>query len=378
MIESNGKVMPIPSAKPYFSPARRERIRDDIDHILTKGQVIMGPFARNLEAAFASGVGAHHAVSVNSCTTALQICLRYYGAKDHDVLVPSGSFVSDISAIEWEGGRPILVDMNPDTLSFDLSDLQRKLTPRTKGIIWVHLTGVISCEYTAIVDFAKRNRLFLIEDCAHAHGATVEGRQCGTIGDAGCYSFFATKLMTSGSGGMITTADPALDQFAREVRMFGRSTKTGEPVRIGNDWFLDEIRACVAYHQLAEIDEFLRRRREIAMRYSNALRNQPGLSLLNVPEGSDPAFYQYPVFLDPAVDRDALCATLKATYGIAAKRIYTPTHQEPFYRHYDDGTLRKTENTLNRSICLPMYYELTDEQVDFVASSLIVELRRTR
>ena len=370
--------MPIPSAKPYFSPARRERIKDDIDRILTSGQVIMGPFARDLEAAFASGTGARHAASVNSCTTGLQICLRYFGAKDHDVLVPSGSFVSDISAIEWEGGRPILVDMNPDTLSFDLQDMQRKLTPKTRGIIWVHLTGVISQEHAEIVGFAKRHGLFLIEDCAHAHGATVEGRQCGTIGDAGCYSFFATKLMTSGSGGMITTADPALDRFAREVRMFGRSTKTGEPIRIGNDWFLDEVRACIAYHQLAELDEFLRRRREIAARYSNALRNQPGLSLLNVPEESDQAFYQYPVFLDPTVDRDALCSVLKETYGIAAKRIYTPTHQEPFYRHYDDGTLRKTEATLNRSICLPMYYELTDEQVDFIACSLIAELRRVR
>lgn len=370
--------MPIPSAKPYFSPDRRERIKDDIDRILTSGQVIMGPFARELEREFASNVGIRHAVSVNSCTTALQICLRYYGVRDHDVLVPSGSFVSDISAIEWEGGRPIFIDMNPDTLSFDLQDMQRKLTPRTKGIIWVHLTGLISSEHPEIVEFARRYGLFVIEDCAHAHGATIEGHQSGTLGDAGCYSFFATKLMTSGSGGMITTADPALDQFAREVRIFGRNAKTGEPVRVGNDWFLDEFRACVAYHQLAELGEFLRRRREIAVRYSNALRNQPGLSLLDIPKGCDPAFYQYPVFLDAEIDRDALSAILKEKHGIAAKRIYTPTHQEPFYRHYDDGTLGKTESTLNRSLCLPMYYELTDEQVDYVTSSLISELRRMR
>ncbi|MGE0093987.1 MAG: DegT/DnrJ/EryC1/StrS family aminotransferase [Alphaproteobacteria bacterium] len=378
MTEPNKKLTPIPSAKPYFSLTRREKIKNDIDRILSSGQVIMGTFALDLEAAFAYSTGARYAVSVNSCTTALQICLRYFDVKGHDVLVPSGSFVSDISAIEWEGGRPILVDMNPDTLSFDLQDMQRKLTPKTKGMIWVHLTGVISHEYTEIVRFAKRHGLFLIEDCAHAHGATIDGRQCGTIGDAGCYSFFATKLMTSGSGGMITTADLALDQFAREVRMFGRSVKTGEPIRIGNDWFLDEVRACIAYHQLAELDEFLRRRREIAARYFHALQNQPGLSLLNVPEGSDPAFYQYPVFLDSVTDNSALCKTLKETYGIAAKRIYTPTHREPFYRHYDDGTLQKTETTLNRSICLPMFYELTNEQADYIASALITELRRVR
>lgn len=370
--------MAIPSAKPHFSTKSRELIKNDIDHILTTGQLIIGSFARKLEEEFARQVDLPYAVSVNSCTTALQICLQHFGARGYDVLVPSGSFVSDLSVIEWEGARPVLVDMNPETLSFDLDDLERKRTPQTKGIIWVHLTGVISSEYKEIVSFAKRHKLFLIEDCAHAHGAMIDGKQAGSLGDAGCYSFFATKIVTSGSGGMITTRDSALDKYAREVRIFGRSIKTGEPIRIGNDWFLDEIRACVAYHQLAELPEFLRRRREIGTRYADALRNQPNLSLLHMPDGAQSAFYQYPVFLKRGINRDAFCAKLKAKYGIAVKRIYLPTHQEVFYRHYDDGTLGKTEDTLNRSVCLPMYYELSDAQVDFITSSVITELRETQ
>ena len=148
--------------------------------------------------------------------------------------------------------------------------------------------------------------LFVIEDAAHAHGAKVDGRPAGSFGDASCFSFYPTKILTSGTGGILLTDDDALAKFAREMRIFGKEAETGEIIHLGNDWFLDEIRACIAFHHAGELQMQVARRQAIAARYMAALANQPGLRLLDVPAGSEPAWYQFPIFLDDAADREAL------------------------------------------------------------------------
>lgn len=361
-------------SKPFFSDAQRRRILEGIASVLESGRVMLGPFAAALERDFAAHTGTAHAISVNSCTTALQIGLDYLGARGGEVLVPAAAFTTDLSVVRWGGAKPVLVDIDPLTLSFDLADLERKASPRTKGIIWVHLTGLIAPNYREIVDFAARRQLFLLEDCAHAHGAAIDGRSAGSIGIAGCFSFFATKLITSGAGGMITTNDPALDRFAREMRLFGRGSD-GAVVREGNDWFLDEFRACVALAQLAELDDMLARRRTIAAWYARALANQPGIALLDVPSNAEHAYYQYPVFLDSRLDASRIAATLRTKHRVEAKRIYLPVHQEAIFREYDDGTLRAAERTLHRSLALPMHPAVTEADVERAAAALVAEIR---
>ncbi len=367
--------MTIPITTPYFSEASRKRILEGIDEILSSGRLMMGPYTEKFETAFKELVGAPYALTVNTCTTALQICLQFADVAESEVLVPSGSFVTDISVVRWAGGRPVLVDMNPDTLSFDLDDLERKVTADTKAIIWVHLTGLISADYPEIVAFAKEHKLFLIEDCAHAHGATIDGRHAGSLADAGCFSFYPTKVITSGTGGMITTANAELVHYAKEVRLLGRDAETGDTVRVGNDWFMDEIRACVGYHQLDEIEENLAHRRAVAARYDTALRNQPGMSLLSVPENAQSAYYQYPVFLSSSIARERLIAALRENHDVVAKQIYLPTHQEAIFQELDDGTLKKTEETMCRALCLPMSARITHQEIDKVADALIAEVR---
>jgi len=171
---------------------------------------MQGEYTNNLESSFASYIGTAKAVSTNTCTTALQICLMHYDVRGYEVLVPTASFFTDVSVVRWAGGIPILVDADPLTLTFDMEDLKRKVTSRIKVIIWVHLTGVISPNWREIVAFAKENNLFLIEDCAHAHGASVDGIKAGAIGDVGCFSFYPTKVMTTGTGGILTTNDDEL------------------------------------------------------------------------------------------------------------------------------------------------------------------------
>jgi dTDP-4-amino-4,6-dideoxygalactose transaminase len=362
-------------SRPFFSDAQQRAISDGIAEILRSGRLINGPYAQRLEQEFAAKTGVRHAIAVSSCTTALQICLAYFGERDAEILVPAASFTTDLSASRWNGQKPVLVDIDPETLSFDVADFERKLTSRTKGVIWVHLTGLIAANHRDILDRAKRHGLFVVEDCAHAQGAMIDGRNAGAMGDAGCFSFFPTKLMTCGVGGMITTDDGELDRFARELRFFGRSVEGGEVVREGNDWLLDEFRACIALAQLQDFTAMFERRQAIARRYERALSNQPGLRMPDVPRGAVHAYYQFPVLLD---DRKAAAEVGKALadkHGIQAKRIYLPVHQEKIFREYDDGTLRRAEDTLHRSLCLPMHAALSDDAVDQVAAALIGELR---
>jgi perosamine synthetase len=372
------KKLNIPLARPHFPAEHRSAIAADIEDILASGLLMAGPWAKKLERQFAELTGRAHAVSLHSCTTALQIALSFADVKGKEVLVPAGSFITDISVVEFAGGRPVLVDLNPDTLALDVEDLRRKLTPQTAAIIWVHLTGVIAHDHQAIVDFAADNNLFLIEDAAHAHGAEIDGRAAGGFGDASAFSFYPTKVLTSGTGGMLTTDNAALAKFAREMRVFGKEEGTGEIIHYGNDWFLDEIRACVASHQTSDLGPQLARRRNIAAVYRRALANQPNFSLLDVPDACHPSWYQFALFLDPGVDRTALIERLKTEHGIDAKGIYKPTHQEQIFRKYDDGTLKATEDILHRSLCLPMHAGLTDAEAEAITAALVTGVRAQR
>jgi len=364
----------IPAMKPYFSADSRSNILEGIDNILQSGRLMMGDYTKAFEEKFADYVHTEFAISVNSCTTALQICLQYYGAAGREVLVPSGTFRSAVSSIRWADASPVLVDMNPETLSFDLTDLQNKITPNTVGIMWVHLTGMITSEYLAVKEIAKDNDLFLLEDCAHAHGATVGTEMAGSLADAGCFSFYPTKLMTTGTGGMITTNDRELAQYARSTRLFGQDPVSGKSVPEGGDWFLDEIRACVGFHQLADIPNILTRRRKIADEYTAGLAGKPGIKLLPIPEGHSPSYYQFPIFVDPAIDRDELISRMSQRHGIHCKEIYAPIHQLDNFKNLDDGTLSKTQQTLERAVCLPMFFDLTSDQVATVIAALASEV----
>ena len=367
--------MSIAFAKPSFSSASRQRILSEVDEILQSGKLIMGDATKRFEAAFSTQTECEHAISTNSCTTALQICLTHFDVRGCEVLVPAAAFITDVSVVRWCGGIPVLVDVDPETLSFDLDDLRRKITPRTKGIIWIHLTGFISPAWREIVGVAKDAGLFLIEDCAHAHGASVDGRPAGSIGDVGCFSFYATKVLTCGTGGMLVTNDAAIARSARELRMFGRENGTGPVIREGNDWFLDEIRSCLGYEQACELPQFLKRRSEIAKRYENILRSSSLLRHLVIPKDNFPAWYHYVVFVAESVDLPRLMDNLKSKHGIPTKLIYPPIQEELIFQSLDDGTLQRASEMLHRSLCLPMHVELSDADVDAVAAAVILELR---
>jgi perosamine synthetase len=362
-------------AKPFYPASMRSQIASDIEGILASGRLMFGPWLKKFEESFAHLTRRDHAIGVNTCTTALQIALTFADVAGKEVLVPAGSFITDANVVKFAGGTPVLVDINPETLAFDLADLERKVTPNTRAMIWVHLTGIIAHNYRELLNFAQAHNLFVIEDAAHAHGASVDRRHAGSFGDASTFSFYPTKVISSGTGGMLTTDNADLATFAREMRIFGKKEGSTEIIHHGSDWFLDEIRSCVGYHHTQTLDEQLARRRQLAAIYESLLGNQPGLRRLDIPNNVEPAWYQYSIFLEPGIDRDALSDALKTKYGIETKGIYLPLHQETIFKDLDSGDLSQTEETLLRSLCLPMHAGLSDEDVRRTVESLLAEIR---
>ena len=328
--------------------------------------------------AFSEVIGTRYSVSTSTCTSALQMVLNYFNVAGYEVLVASASFITDVSVIKWCGATPIFVEMNPSTLSFDLDDLKSKITSRTKCVIWVHLTGIISDDYQEIINICKDNKLKLIEDCSHAHGSSVNGKNAGALGDVGCFSFYPGKIMTSGTGGMVTTNNMKLAAYVQSARLFGRCEGSEGKVCIeGNDWFMDEIRACVGYHQLLDLDENIKSRRKIAERYNQRLSSLSKFSLIKLKENNMPAYYQYAIILNKEVNRERLIKAMMSDYGIRTKRIYKPTHTEDIFSDLvqSEDRLMVTEDILSRSLCLPMYCQLSMSEVDYICDSLKSTLR---
>ncbi|MEP6636628.1 MAG: DegT/DnrJ/EryC1/StrS family aminotransferase [Acidobacteriota bacterium] len=195
----------IPPAKVYFPEEDRRAILLQIDEALVSGQLTLGKHVRAFEQSFAAKVGARYAVAVNSGTSALEIPLRIFDVRNKTVLVPTNTFFATPAAVIHAGGRPRFVDADPTTFAISLDGIRKRITRDTAGVIVVHIGGIVSQEMPAIREFCKERGFFLLEDAAHAHGSLLNGQSAGSFGDAASFSFYPTKVMTSGEGGMIVT-----------------------------------------------------------------------------------------------------------------------------------------------------------------------------
>ena len=367
---------PVPIASSWPTHGRDEILA--VTQVLQSGRVnalVHGEQNRAFEKEFAAYIGMPHAIAVSNGTVSIEMALRAFGIGAGDeVIIPARSFFATASAVVSVGASPVFADILVESQNIDPASVARMISEKTKAVICVHLAG-LPCDMRALTQLCEDHSLFLIEDCAHAHGASVDGRPAGSIGDVGCFSFYATKVLTCGTGGMLVTNDAAIARSARELRMFGRENGTGPVIREGNDWFLDEIRSCLGYEQVCELPQFLKRRSEIAKRYENILRSSSLLRHLVIPKDNFPAWYHYVVFVAESVDLPRLMDNLKSKHGIPTKLIYPPIQEELIFQSLDDGTLQRASEMLHRSLCLPMHVELSDADVDAVAAAVILELR---
>lgn len=365
--------MNVSGSFPYFSEESLNSILDEIKMVLKSGRLTDGPKAEEFEKKFAEYNKVKYAVSVNSGTAALDVALRHFKLAGREVIVPTNTFVSTPNSVLFAGGKPVFADMKADTLCIDPDDVRKKLSPKTAGVIVVHIAGLICPQLNEIKELCSEKVLFLLEDAAHAHGAMMNGQMAGTFGDAGCFSFYPTKVMTTCEGGMITTNDSQLAEEARCLRTVGQNAER-KAVMLGYNWRLNEVAAVVGKHQLEHLEEFVVKRNEIAKWYQEALGNVEGISLFKVPPNFRQSYYKYPVRLRNDLNREKLSSLLKEKYAVESGHVYyPPCHLQPFYMENFGtrmGDFPIAEQVLNKVLCLPMHCGLTQQDVTYVRDSL--------
>lgn len=366
--------MEIPPLKVCFSRKDREDILARVDDALTRGYVAMGRYVEEFEEQFADYVGARNAVAVSSGSSAIEIAMRILGVEGKEVLVPTNTFLATAAGVVLAGGRIRLVDISPDTFSLSLDGLKERVTAETSGVIIVHIGGIISPEIEAIRRWCDAKGLWLFEDAAHAHGSEFNGRRAGTFGLAGGYSFFATKTMTSGEGGMAITDD---DELAKQVRLMRNHGKP-EPwvsyhTHWGSNWRMTEFAAAVGITQLARLDEFISWRHGVAEQYTKLLQDIPDLKLVQPEDRS--SWYKYVVLLPPGLNSEGLKAKMKKRGVSLAGGVYeVPLHRQPVLEGQISSSFPVADDVCNRHVCLPLYYGMTPEEVSYVVEVFRDEL----
>jgi len=368
----------VPAARIVFSEADRAQITAAATEILSSGQLTLGAYTRDFEDAFAHAHGAPFAVAVNCGTAALEIILRAIGVTGADVVLPTNTFAATAFAVLRAGGRPVFADVSPRTLALSAATVEAALTADTKAVVIVHIGGLIPDDIGEVQALCAARGLMLVEDAAHAHGSTRAGRHAGSFGAAAAFSFYPTKVITSGEGGMILTADERIRDEALLFRDQGKAGFLGNVhIREGYAWRMSELHAVTGLVHLRRLPEFLANRARIAALYDAAIDEIAGVERILVPPGDVNNYYKYVVLPRPGVDRSSLRKELKERHGVGlAGEVYeAPLHQQPVFEQHAGGALPVAEDLCARHICLPVHSDMTDQEADHVLTALSAALR---
>jgi dTDP-4-amino-4,6-dideoxygalactose transaminase len=349
------------------------QIKDEIEHAvleaLPRGRYTLGPALTAFEREFAAFCGTRHAIGVSNGTDALHLALAACGIGPGDeVITVPNTYIATAFAITYVGATPVLVDVQPDTYNMNPELLEAAITERTKAILPVHLYGQ-PCDMDPILAIAKRHGLRVIEDDAHAHGAFYHGASTGSFGDIGCFSFYPTKTMGAmGDAGAIVTSDDELDARLRQLRYMGQKVKHHHEI-LGFQKRMDELQAAILSVKLRHMRVWIARRQELAARYNELLAGSPVVTPHLAPERTS-AYYLYTIL---APRRDELRAYLEER-GIGTQIIYPvlipdqPVYQELPIRL--SGELPVARELPGRLLCLPMFPELRDDEVERVSETI--------
>jgi dTDP-4-amino-4,6-dideoxygalactose transaminase len=364
---------PIPAARIVFSEADRAEIAERVSAALASGALTLGANTREFEAAFARAHEVPFAVAVTSGTAALEIILRAIGVDGREVVVPANTFAATAFAVLAAGGTPVFADIDPATAALDVASVAELLSDRTAAVVLVHIAGLITPDVTKLQALCDERGVAFVEDAAHAHGSRLDATYAGSFGIAGAFSFYPTKVITTGEGGMIVTADERIRDEALSYRDQGKqSFESNLHARLGYAWRLSELHAAVGAVHLRHLDEFTAVRSRVVARYAQALAEMDALTPLVPAPGLRSSFYKYPVLLDAALDRTALKAELKQRFGVSLSgEVYdTPLHRQPVFAHLNRGPLPGAELFCARHICLPVHSDMSDGEVERVVDAL--------
>lgn len=381
-----------------FLPFHQALIGDDdieaVVSVLKSGWLTTGSRTRKFENAFAQYVGASNAVALNSCTAALHLALAAIGLKEGDeVILPTMTFSSTGEVVFYFKAKPVLVDCEQDSFQVDPAAIERAITPRTRAIIVVHFAGC-PAQIDAILDIARRHNLKVIEDAAHALPAQFKGKMIGSFGDLTCFSFYATKTLTTGEGGMATTENTEYAERIRILSLHGiskdaykRYTAEGswryEILDVGYKYNMTDIQAGLGLSQLAKCDAMREKREQLARRYSATLSATDAYAIPVVPPDVQHAWHLYVIQVNSqvlSISRDRVIEELKER-GVGTSVHFIPLHTHPYYRRrldYRIGQLPRAESHFERAISLPLFPAMTVDDSDHVIESLLDVARKYR
>lgn len=372
---------------PFHLPDLGEEEAQAAADVVRSGWLTMGPKTIEFEREFASYIGVRHAVGVNSCTAALHVALDAIGLSQGDeVLVPTNTFTATAEVVVYFKAIPILVDIDPVTLCMDPADAEKKMTSKTRAIIPVHFAGQ-PCDMDKIRQLALEHHLEVVEDAAHSLPASYRGTPVGAISKLTAFSFYATKTMTTGEGGMVTTNDDDLAARMKIMRLHGigrdawkRYSSEGswhyEVLSAGFKYNLTDIQSAIGLVQLTKCTQMRNRREEIALKYNEAFSQCEQLQAPTVLEDRESAWHLYVLRLNLdqlTIGRAEIIERFKQR-GIGTSVHFIPLHMHPYYRDsygYHDESLPIATAEYQRSISLPIYPGMSPDQIEYVIEQVL-------
>ncbi len=374
---------------PFHRPSIGQEETDEVLKVLASGWLTTGPVTQRFEREFASYIGCKYALAVNSATSALQLALNAIGLRPGDeVLVPTYTFTASAEVVTYFGARPVLCDSLPGAFNLDVTEATQNVTERTRAIVPVHIAG-LPCDMDAVQALAACHRLHVIEDAAHALPASWCGKRIGSVSELTAFSFYATKTITTGEGGMLTTDDEDYAARATMMRLHGISGDAWKRYAKEGSWYyeveeagyklnLPDVLAAVGTAQLAKADKFAAHRRQIAARYDAAFGDIEELELPPPPpqQHAEHAWHLYILRIRAeqlSINRNQFIEKLKSL-GIGTSVHFVPLHLHPYYQRtygYRRGDFPAAEDAFNRCMSLPIFPGMTDREVDRVIAAVM-------
>lgn len=356
-------------------PISKVEISDDeirmVADVLRSGHLIAGEKCAEFEKKFAEYTGAKYAVTLNSGTSALYLAYRMLLKPGDEVLVPSFTFFATASMVVAAGARPVFCDVDPETFTIDLEDMERKYSPKVKALAPVHIFGN-PCKMDDIIDFAQEKKLFIIWDAAQAHGTHYKGRDVGSFNDIACYSFYPSKNMTTGEGGMLTTNNEEYDKTLRLLRSQGQPKKYYHTM-IAYNFRLTDFQSAIGIGQLAKLQGWVDQRRGNAHILREGLKGLEKIFIQKEQTTGKHSYHQFGVQLKDlrgSVIRDKFVVRLKEKGIMAGTHFPIPLHQQPIFREmFGNITLPKSEAIAQNIITLPAHPYLTREDLDTIVGA---------
>ncbi len=366
--------MKIPLSKPEITNDDKKEIL----RVLETSYLSLGPKLKEFEGKIAQYAGVKYAVGVNSGTAGLHLIIRALGVKEGDEIITTPfSFVSSSNCVIYERAKPVFADIESDTFNINPEFVEGLITPKTKAILAVDVFGH-PADWGVLKKIADKHNLFLIEDSAEALGSEYGGKKCGSFGEAAIFSFYPNKQITTGEGGMVLTNNKEIADLCRSMANQGRKSNGGkwlEHIRLGYNYRLDEMSCALGICQLKRIDQIIKKREKVARLYNDKLKGFPEIEIPCIASGVKLSRFVYVVRLSQKFsekERDKIISEM-SDKGIQCSNYFYPIHLQPFYKEmfgYKMGDFPICESVSRRTIALPFFNSITEEEIDFVAANL--------